>query len=135
MEEPAVAQQPAVTEEPSAVEEPPATEELPTTEEQPAMQEASAMEEAVGGEEQAAMEGPTQIEEQSRLISTRTDAKVASAFAQLEDFVLSTHSRTLEDLVSEMLRPLLKEWLDANLPPLVERLVREEIERVSRGRR
>ena len=37
---------------------------------------------------------------------------------------------TLEDLVRVTLRPLLKEWLDANLPPIVERLVRTEIERV-----
>lgn len=37
---------------------------------------------------------------------------------------------TLEDLVRVTLRPLLKEWLDENLPPLVERLVRVEIERV-----
>jgi hypothetical protein len=37
---------------------------------------------------------------------------------------------TLEDLVRAELRPLLKEWLDANLPPMVERLVRAEIERV-----
>ncbi|HEY4044307.1 MAG TPA: DUF2497 domain-containing protein [Rhodopila sp.] len=37
---------------------------------------------------------------------------------------------TLEDVVRSELRPLLKEWLDANLPPIVERLVRAEIERV-----
>jgi cell pole-organizing protein PopZ len=37
---------------------------------------------------------------------------------------------TIEDLVREEIRPLLKEWLDVNLPPLVERLVRAEIERV-----
>ena len=37
---------------------------------------------------------------------------------------------TIEDLVREELRPLLKEWLDANLPALAERLVRTEIERV-----
>ncbi len=37
---------------------------------------------------------------------------------------------TLEDLVRDELRPILKQWLDANLPPLVERLVRIEIERV-----
>jgi uncharacterized protein len=37
---------------------------------------------------------------------------------------------TIEDIVREELRPLLKVWLDANLPPLVERLVRVEIERV-----
>jgi cell pole-organizing protein PopZ len=45
---------------------------------------------------------------------------------------LQVYSRgpTLEDLVRAELRPLLKEWLDANLPPIVERLVRTEIERV-----
>ena len=37
---------------------------------------------------------------------------------------------TIEDLVREEVRPLLKAWLDANLPPVVERLVRAEIERV-----
>jgi uncharacterized protein len=37
---------------------------------------------------------------------------------------------TLEELVRAELRPLLKDWLDTNLPPLVERLVRAEIERV-----
>lgn len=73
--------------------------------------------------------------ENSRLLSARADESVASAFASLENFVLSTHSRNLEEVVSETLQPLLRGWLDANLPPLVERLVREEIERVSRGRR
>lgn len=38
---------------------------------------------------------------------------------------------TLEDIVRAELRPLLKQWLDTNLPPLVERLVRAEIERVA----
>lgn len=37
---------------------------------------------------------------------------------------------TIEDLVREEIRPLLKAWLDANLPALVERLARAEIERV-----
>jgi cell pole-organizing protein PopZ len=37
---------------------------------------------------------------------------------------------TLEDMVRAELRPLLKDWLDTNLPPVVERLVRAEIERV-----
>ncbi len=40
---------------------------------------------------------------------------------------------TVEDLVREMLRPMLKEWLDANLPSMVERLVRQEIERIARN--
>ncbi len=37
---------------------------------------------------------------------------------------------TIEDIVREEVRPLLKQWLDAHLPPMVERLVRAEIERV-----
>ena len=48
--------------------------------------------------------------------------------------MLIQNARTLEDLVREMLRPLLKGWLDDNLPGMVERIVRQEIERVSRGR-
>ena len=48
--------------------------------------------------------------------------------------MLVQNARTLEDLVREMLRPMLKTWLDDNLPGMVERLVRAEIERVARGR-
>jgi cell pole-organizing protein PopZ len=47
---------------------------------------------------------------------------------------MAQNSRTFEDLVAEMMRPMLKAWLDDNLPGLVERVVRAEIERVSRGR-
>jgi len=68
------------------------------------------------------------------LISATTTAVVDSAFNTLAQTVLVQNARTLEDLVREMLRPMLKIWLDDNLPGLVERLVRAEIERVSRGR-
>jgi uncharacterized protein len=68
------------------------------------------------------------------LISNSTSAAVDSAFNTLAHTVLVQNARTLEDLVREMLRPLLKTWLDDNLPGMVERLVRAEIERVSRGR-
>ena len=63
-----------------------------------------------------------------------TSAAVNSAFNTLAQTVLVQNARTLEDLVREMLRPMLKAWLDDNLPGMVERLVRAEIERVSRGR-
>ena len=69
-----------------------------------------------------------------RLLSGSAVAAVDSAFNSLAQTVLVQNSRTLEDLVREILRPLLKNWLDDNLPGLVERLVRAEIERVSRGR-
>jgi uncharacterized protein len=68
------------------------------------------------------------------LLSQEATTVVDSAFNALAQTVLVQNARTLEDLVREMLRPLLKSWLDDNLPSLVERLVRAEIERVSRGR-
>jgi cell pole-organizing protein PopZ len=68
------------------------------------------------------------------MLSHSTVAAVESAFNSLANTVLSNNARTLEDLVKEMLRPMLKAWLDDNLPTLVERIVRQEIERVSRGR-
>ncbi len=42
---------------------------------------------------------------------------------------------TIEDVVREMLRPLLKDWLDTHLPAIVERTVRQEIERVVASQR
>jgi cell pole-organizing protein PopZ len=71
--------------------------------------------------------------EESPLLSATTTAAVNSAFGTLAHTVLVQNAKTLEDLVKEMLRPMLKVWLDDNLPSLVERLVRAEIERVSRG--
>jgi len=68
------------------------------------------------------------------LISNETIAAVDSAFNTLAHTIIGQNARTLEDLVKEMLRPMLKSWLDDNLPSLVERIVRAEIERVSRGR-
>ncbi len=73
-------------------------------------------------------------ESASQLLSGATSAAVDSAFNSLAQTVLVQNARTLEDLVREMLRPMLKAWLDDNLPSMVERLVRAEIERVSRGR-
>jgi uncharacterized protein len=68
------------------------------------------------------------------LISNTTMAAMDNAFNSLANTVLGNNARTLEDLVKEMLRPMLKSWLDDNLPGLVDRIVRAEIERVSRGR-
>ncbi len=70
-----------------------------------------------------------------RLLSPTTGRMVSSAFNSLANTVLSNNARTLDDLVHEMLRPLIKSWLDENLPTVVERLVRAEIERVARGGR
>ena len=71
---------------------------------------------------------------EGRLLSTPAAAAVDSAFNALAHTVQVRDGRTLEDFISELLRPMLKTWLDENLPAMVERLVRAEIERVSRGR-
>lgn len=83
-------------------------------------------------EEPAVEEEDTRPEEP--LVSQRASASVNAAFGQLTHTILSQKAKTLDDLVKEMLRPMLKAWLDENLPVIVERLVRAEIERVSRGR-
>jgi cell pole-organizing protein PopZ len=75
-----------------------------------------------------------QMDGERPLLSRTASVAVDSAFSSLAHTVLSQNARTLDDLVKDMLRPMLKSWLDDNLPSLVERLVRAEIERVSRGR-
>lgn len=77
---------------------------------------------------------PARERPQQQILSGATVTAVESAFNTLANTVLSNNARTLEDLVKEMLRPMLKSWLDDNLPNLVERIVKAEIERVSRGR-
>jgi uncharacterized protein len=77
---------------------------------------------------------PTSPMDSPPILSRSTVSAVESAFNSLAHTVLSNNARTLEDLVKEMLRPMLKSWLDDNLPGLVERIVKAEIERVSRGR-
>lgn len=71
----------------------------------------------------------------AQLLSDQASSAVTSAFGQLAHTVLTNNARTLEDLVKDMLKPMLKTWLDDNLPTMVERLVRAEIERVARGGR
>ena len=84
---------------------------------------------------QAAYEPPFESAAPARpILSHSTVSAVESACHSLANTVLSNNARTLEDLVKEMLRPMLKSWLDDNLPGLVERIVKAEIERVSRGR-
>ena len=46
--------------------------------------------------------------------------------------VVGSNGKTVEDLVKEMLRPMLKDWLDRNLPQMVERYVEREIVRLTR---
>lgn len=73
------------------------------------------------------------------LLEPATSAAVRSAMSKLNtpkltaDLALGATGLTIEAMIREMLRPMLKDWLDENLPSMVERIVAQEIERVSRG--
>ncbi|KUM27889.1 hypothetical protein AU467_14625 [Mesorhizobium loti] len=67
------------------------------------------------------------------ILSEHTGRQVAAAFGELSDAFASRSKKTFDEMAEQMLRPMLQDWLDNNLPTLVERLVREEIERVARG--
>ena len=69
------------------------------------------------------------------LVSSDAAAAIAAQFQTLAASMVINDSGLLHDYAREMLRPMLKAWLDDNLPVLVERLVRVEIERVARGGR
>ncbi len=64
--------------------------------------------------------------------STAALARLTRAVAPEERPVAPTSGRTIEELVIELLRPQLKEWLDQNLAPLVERVVEQEIKKLAR---
>jgi uncharacterized protein len=69
------------------------------------------------------------------LVSAATVEHVSRSFSDLAAAIDGQERRSLDEMAEDMLRPMLKDWLDDNLPTLVERLVREEIERVARGPR
>jgi cell pole-organizing protein PopZ len=77
----------------------------------------------------------------AQLIEPATDAAVRNTFSKLNKLGFPPANTlgvggpglTIEAMVREMLRPMLKEWLDDNLPAVVERMVEKEIGRISRG--
>jgi cell pole-organizing protein PopZ len=84
--------------------------------------------------EPVAAAAPAAVEKAS-LMSERTGRQVAAAFGELTEAFEASRRKTFDELAAEMMRPMLQDWLDNNLPTLVEKLVREEIERVARGGR
>ncbi len=71
---------------------------------------------------------------EERIVSENTGSLVSQAFQTLaRNTPMPAVGRSLEDVVVEMLRPMLRGWLDDNLPGIVEKLVKAEIERVARG--
>ncbi|MBB6354643.1 DUF2497 domain-containing protein [Aminobacter aganoensis] len=81
--------------------------------------------------EQAAAEEPFAVK--PAIISEQAGRQVSAAFGELNDAYAARSRKSFDDIAAEMMRPMLQDWLDNNLPTLVERLVREEIERVARG--
>jgi cell pole-organizing protein PopZ len=88
------------------------------------------------------LKSPPEVEP---VVAMDTEAKTAAAFEKLDAVAnLANHrepsilmpepGRTLEDVIREMMQPLLKEWLDENLPAIVQARVDEEIERIARRR-
>lgn len=71
------------------------------------------------------------------IIAEQTAAAASRAFLNLSQSVQVSdgRGRTLEDMVVEMLKPMIKDWLDANLPQIVEEKVEEEVQRLARRRR
>jgi cell pole-organizing protein PopZ len=67
------------------------------------------------------------------LMSPKAESSVSGSFDELAKAMMGGNSGKLDEVVEELLRPMLKQWLEGNLPQMVERLVREEIERVARG--
>jgi cell pole-organizing protein PopZ len=90
--------------------------------------------------EAAPVPEPTPVAEPAGVAALVAPEAAAAAASSVENLMRTLHTEqsmrvtssgpTIEDIVRQEIRPLLKAWLDANLPPLVERLVRTEIERV-----
>lgn len=75
----------------------------------------------------------TAMDRPKSIISEQAGRQVAASFGELADAFAASRRRSFDEVAEEMMRPMLQEWMDNNLPTLVERLVREEIERVARG--
>jgi len=73
--------------------------------------------------------------EEEPLLGQGAAQSAASAFGSLAQRIsMPAAGRTLEDVTRELLRPLLKAWLDEHLPGIVQAKVEEEVERIARGR-
>ena len=77
---------------------------------------------------------PPPVSANEGLVGVVAASAAASAFGQLSAAIqMPADGRTLEDVVRELLRPLLKQWLDSNLPQIVQATVDREVERSARG--
>jgi cell pole-organizing protein PopZ len=89
-----------------------------------------------GFDYEPAFSEPSALSFDEPLVGRSASGAAASAFDALErSIMMPPGGRTLEDVVREMLRPMLKAWLDENLPGIVEAQVAAEVERIARQRR
>lgn len=108
-----------------AVEEPAAAQVEPEPEPEPVVVAAPAPKPVVAAAVDVSMD------EMEALVSDQAASSVSNAFANLSGMMVSNQAKSMEDLMKEMLRPMLQSWLDQNLPPLVEKMVATEIRRLS----
>lgn len=73
------------------------------------------------------------VGESAAAASASAFAGLSAAFRQPEPIPTGGVGPTIDDLARSLLRPMLKDWLDANLPGIVEAAVRKEVERISRS--
>ena len=71
------------------------------------------------------------VSQETAAQATTSFVGFAEQFQQTRGVALGSGARTLEELVKDLLRPMLKGWLDENLPPLVQRLVEREIAKLA----
>lgn len=85
---------------------------------------------------------PAPVADDTPIFTEQAATATLGAFSKLSETVLLERQRaiagsnvTLEDIVKELLQPLLRQWIDQNVPGIVDRLVREELEKLSRQAR
>ena len=93
------------------------------------------MRDSIEEEEEVMTQTPEPVP--SDILSSGTQAAAMDSIAKLTKNMPINKSRsydgvTLEDIVREMLHPMLREWMDDNLPPMVERIVQKELEKLAR---
>jgi cell pole-organizing protein PopZ len=86
-----------------------------------------------------------QAGQDASLVGDKVATDTSAAFAKLSvavkessgepSMTMPAPGRSLEDVVRELLRPILKEWLETHLPEIVREHVEEEVARISRGSR
>jgi len=80
-----------------------------------------------------------QDDESSEILTSQATHAALAGFAKLSSNIALERSRsastggvTLEDIVRELVRPMLREWLDANLPTLIEKTVQKELDKIAK---